>query len=410
MKFPFMVRAIIATLWLQISVATAWLSLPALAPQIAMGTGIPALRIVEASGLLFVGAIIPTLAVSPIIARLGPIRIFQLGTLLAAAGVLVVEIGRPWAVILGAIIIGAGYGPGTPSASAVLACHTNPQMRSLVFSIKQSGVPIGGFLAGLTLPGIAIAIGWHWAISAVAMFCVLSALWIGMWRRELDRDLIDPEIRIQPRELIRSLHLLPTLRLHPDLPRITFHSFAAASFQSGIVAILTTFLVQDGGITGLQAGLIFSLTNIAGAIGRIGFGLLADRIISPQALLAALPLPALASILTLVIFGSALPFFAIMLLGILFGLTGAGWNGVLIGEIASLAPSGAVSRVSASSLPFMFAGYLVGPVITGGLVELFNSYLLGVLPTGVMMLWCSCWYLIKCHLITIHTSTSESPT
>ncbi|WP_417276298.1 hypothetical protein [Castellaniella sp.] len=49
---------------------------------------------------------------------------------------------------VGALLIGLGYGPITPA-----------HRMSFVFSIKQTGVPLGGVLAGLVVPGLAQWIG-----------------------------------------------------------------------------------------------------------------------------------------------------------------------------------------------------------------------------------------------------------
>ena len=48
--------------------------------------------------------------------------------------------------------------------------------RSLLMSIKQVGVTIGGFIAGVTMPTIAHAVGWRLALLAPAAACSAVAL------------------------------------------------------------------------------------------------------------------------------------------------------------------------------------------------------------------------------------------
>jgi len=43
---------------------------------------------------------------------------------------------------------------------------------SLVFSIKQTGVPAGGMLAGALVPGLLLLAGWQGALLAVAAACL----------------------------------------------------------------------------------------------------------------------------------------------------------------------------------------------------------------------------------------------
>ena len=63
------------------------------------------------------------------------------------------SIPNPYIICLGALIIGLGYGPITPASSAILNEVTPNRIRALIFfSIKQSGVPIGGAIAGILVP------------------------------------------------------------------------------------------------------------------------------------------------------------------------------------------------------------------------------------------------------------------
>ena len=64
--------------------------------------------------------------------------------------------GAPALFVVGAILLGAGYGPVTPASSHILARSTPPQRLSLVFSLKQTGVPLGGALAG----AVVARVGW----------------------------------------------------------------------------------------------------------------------------------------------------------------------------------------------------------------------------------------------------------
>ena len=58
----------------------------------------------------------------------------------------------------------------------ILANSVPQNLRGLIFSIKQSGVPLGGAAAGLLVPGLVVAFGWQKAAVIVAcMGIVLMA-------------------------------------------------------------------------------------------------------------------------------------------------------------------------------------------------------------------------------------------
>ena len=78
----------------------------------------------------------------------------MLGTQIAGAATLAtVPVLAPE---IAAVLVGVGYGPNTPSSSQVLSQVVPERRRAFAFSIKQSGAPIGGVLAGLLLPFLVV--------------------------------------------------------------------------------------------------------------------------------------------------------------------------------------------------------------------------------------------------------------
>src|SRR5690606_11403067 len=108
--------------------------------------------------------------------------------LLCGAGVAICTIESPVAMAIGAVMVGMGYGPITPASSHLLVKSTPAHRMSLVFSIKQTGVPLGGVLAGVIVPSLAAAASWQWAFIAVAAANILCAIAIQPLCAALDAD------------------------------------------------------------------------------------------------------------------------------------------------------------------------------------------------------------------------------
>ena len=87
-------------------------------------------------------------------AGIGPMRMSQSACCCAAAGMALMATANVAWSSLGALVIGLGYGQVTPSSSAILAERAPPHLRAFIFSLKQTGVPIGGALAGALLPAL----------------------------------------------------------------------------------------------------------------------------------------------------------------------------------------------------------------------------------------------------------------
>ena len=377
--------ALVSMLWLQIANAITWMTLPVLAPQMAPLAGVEPSTIGHLVGVMFAGALLPTLVAGAVIPLIGPVRMSQLTITLSAAGLLIAATGNVWALLIAALLIGAGYGPGAPLSSVVLAHHTKPEWRGLVFSVRQSGIPLGGLLAGLTLPVVALALGPREAVMVAAAVAFISALMVESVRKKLDaplRSANGPKLGA----LLRNISMRQALRAHPDLPRVTYGGFAAATVQGSVFALLVTFLVDRAGLDLITAGLVFSGMHLSGFVARIAFGYVSDRFFRPQLLLASLAAVGAATLLIMLLVAGTVTFRVVIALAAVVGATVSGWNGVMMAELVRLSPPGLVASVSASAVTCIYLGYMIGPVVTSGLVGLSGSYLLGFAPVITALL------------------------
>ena len=379
------IAALVSMLWLQIANAITWMTLPVLAPQMAPLAGIEPSAMGHLTGIMFAGALMPTLVAGAVIPLIGPVRMSQLTTTLGAAGLLLAATGNVWALIVAAVLIGAGYGPGGPLSSVVLAHHTKPEWRGLVFSVRQSGIPLGGFLAGIALPVFALALGTREAVIVAAMAGFLSALMVEPVRNRLDaplRSAHGPKLSA----LLRNISISRALRVHPDLPRVTYGGFAAATVQGSVFALLVTFLVERAGLDLITAGMVFSGMHLSGFVARIAFGYASDQFFRPQLLLASLAAVGVTALLIMLVVADTASIRVVITLAAVIGATVSGWNGVMMAELARLSPPGLVASVSASAVTCIYLGYMIGPVLTSGLVGLSGSYLLGFAPVMIALL------------------------
>lgn len=142
----------IATTAVQALVSMAALTPPVFATVATEDVGLPESFIGYYTSLVYFGAMLTTLVSGGAISRFGAMRVSQGCLLLCFAGLAAVAAMQPGLLVLmgviGALVLGLGYGPVTPASSHILARTTRPERRGVVFSIKQTGVPIGGMLAG----------------------------------------------------------------------------------------------------------------------------------------------------------------------------------------------------------------------------------------------------------------------
>lgn len=374
---------LVITLAIQAMVSWALLALPVMAPVVAQSLQVSVAYVGLYVALAYVGAIVASLGAGAAIVRLGAIRVSQLGLLVCAAGLALAGVGHVAGAAAGALLIGLGYGPITPASSHLLALTTPAHRMSLVFSIKQTGVPLGGVFAGLFVPSLMIWLGWQPTMWLVAALCVLFAVLSQFLRVRLDVDR-RPGAPVAWGNFLEPLQLVLSHRI---LAMLAACSFVFSITQMSLVTYLVTFLHASLGWTLVAAGLALSLSQAAGVGGRVFWGFVADKFLGPQRMLTALAaLMAIGSAATATLSAQS-PAWMLWPILIVFGASAIGWNGVYLAEVARQAPPGKASLATGGTLSFTFLGVVIGPPLFGALSDALQSYRAGyaalVLPAAL---------------------------
>jgi len=354
------------TMLLQTVSSLIFLTAPVLGPELAAAAGFDGSRIGIYSALVFAGAMPVSLICGGLIARYGALRVMQVGMLVSCVALLGALPALTWLLFVSAVLVGMGYGPNTPGASHVLARVTAPRDRPLVFSIKQSGAPLGGFLAGLLLPAVVALAGWRVALLVTVLLGIAAVFAVQPLRARADDDR-RPDRRLSVRGSWAQLRLLAT---SADMRRLTLASFTYASVQICLFSFLVTYLVDAGGMTLVAAGAVFSAMQLSGVVARILWGWVADRLVPARWVLAGLGLASALCMAGIGWAGSGWSYGAVVLLAAAAGATVSGWNGVFLAEVARAAPPGQVSTATGGTVFFTYFGLVVGPAVFSLVVAL----------------------------------------
>ena len=357
------------TIMVQANASFAVLVLAAIAPEVGHALGVPASLIGFQISLVFGGAAASSLFAGGLVSRCGACRSSQFSMLLVAAGCALATVPTLGTLILASLVIGFGYGMTNPSAATLLIRFAPPHRRNLIFSIKQTGVPLGGVMAGLIAPPVALAFGWQAAPAMVAGFALLMAAALETVRRSWDKEReAGAPADEGPFEGLRLVWRMAPLRW------LSSGCFCFSFTQLCLVGFLVTMLVEEVGFTLLEAGFALSLTQVMGVAGRVIWGWVADRVGDGLGVLAALGLLMALSAGFSMTLGPAWPPNAVLLAFALFGATAIGWNGIYTAEIARLSPPGTVAMATGGSLSVIFAGVIVGPSVFAALYAGLGSY------------------------------------
>jgi MFS family permease len=393
MKYlPLWASALGVTTLMQMTSAFLASAMIVVGPTITKAAGVAPEHIGDLSSAAAFGTMLFLAGGAPLLDRFGPVRLLQLGTLLAALALGLALIGWWPGMMAAALLVGVGYGPSPPAGSDILQRHAPTGRRSLIFSIKQAAVPLGGALVGLLVPPVAVIYGWRCGLTAAAVAAAATTLLVQPFRMLLDgpRDRDD----VVPLASVLSVATLTfpfrALRLAPALPRLTFIGFALATAQGCMLGFYVTYLVADIGTTLTAAGVAFAMMQGAGVAGRILIGWLADRIGSAMRMLTWLAAGSTAAVTLVASTAPGWPWWAVLSSAGIAGLAATSWNGVYLAELAHVAPPGKIGEATAGASLLTFVGYVLGPAAFAMVVDHTGSYrmafgLAALLPASALI-------------------------
>lgn len=348
---------------IQVVISWAVFAPPVLARQALPEMGIDPSWIGLQTTTVFVAAMISSNLSGSLVSRINPMRVNQVLVLFAAGGIALIATGTLPAAIAGSILVGMGLGPGTPASSHVLAQVTPRQLQPLIFSIKQTGVPVGGALAGFVGPPLMVLWDWQSALLVVSAAGVAVVCMTEFWVRGYAR-FADPA-SARKVELIAPLRILVS---NLPLRWMMMGVLPMLAAQYALTTFIVLYLQDEIGLSVVTAGAILAIAQASGGVGRIVFGAVATRLLSPLSTLLMLSaFASLAAFLTAAMTASW-PLALVYGLGVLFGASAVGWNGVYISEVARQAPPGEVGRATGAVGFVIFGGVVTGPLVFSTIV------------------------------------------
>jgi MFS family permease len=313
--------------------------------------------------------------------RIGAGRCVAIGgslSLLATTGVALLGTRLVHLVIL-LSLAGVANAIVQPGASLVLAQVVPVYHQGLAFGVNQVSPPLAAMLAGVTVPTVALTVGWRWAFVAPL---VLGAVVWGAWPRGLADNRDAPTGSGRP----------PRIAGHPELLVLT----AATTLGSTATQALVAFFVESavvGGMSPGHAGWLLGAGSVGGVAARLVCGWLADRRggdrLSDVAILMAVGSVGLLGLATQA--GALLPAATALAFA-----AGWGWNGLLSYAVVRRNPANPALALGVATTG-VFIGGVLGP-LGFGLLARQASYSLAWSATAVALLLAGCLVLLAVRL------------
>jgi MFS family permease len=262
-------------------------------------------------------------------------------------------------LLVGALAGAFSQASANPATNKLIAEDLPAGERGVITGIKQSGVQVGIFLGGITVPSLAIALGWRGAYLMVAVLPLVFAL-AALWVVPSAPDTSSDRRRRQHSRLPAAIWWLAGYGL-------------LMGFSGSVTYLIPLFTEEALGMSPIWGGIAAAVIALVAVSGRILWSGYAER--SGAFRGSLLTMAALSLIAAgLFVASSELAAWLLWPAAVAIAVGSGSWNSV--GMVAVMVEAGvaATGRASGIVLFGFLAGLGIGPPVFGAIVDRTGSY------------------------------------
>jgi MFS transporter, ACS family, hexuronate transporter len=323
------------------------------------------------SSAIWGGMLLAMLPVGLLIDRHGERRLIVAGVTAMALLVLWATQLRAFVLLLILFLLASiGAASSAPGGSKAIAAWFPSSRRGGAMGIRQTGVTIGGLAAAFLLPPVAVRFGWEAALGLGAGVALLTVLLFALFYRELseqdDEGATDDSYppRVPVGSIVRDRGFLAT----------TGYAFVLMGVQGSAASYLALSLHEEVGLSIVAAGAFLAVFQVGGIAGRIGWGVVSDKIGRRGPVMLLVGLVAMGSCLAMASVGEGTVIPLVAALAFLLGLSAMGWNGLYLTLLSESVPMHAAATAMGASLTIAFVGMFLASPLFGLVADLTGSY------------------------------------
>ena len=338
----------------------------AIGPALSHSLGLARAELGLLTSAIWGGMLIGMLPFGILVDRYGERSMLMIGGALLAGFLFLASRASTFEPLFLALVPAAvGASAASPGGTRALAAWFEPHQRGTAIGIRQTGVTAAGVLAAVILPPIAVAFGWRAAFLTVAGLALLGIAAFVVFYREPPVESRAARARLDLRSLVRN----------PVWVAATAYGWVFMGALGCVVAYLAVSLNQDAGLSPVRAGLLLAVLQVGGIAGRLGFGLLSDRLGSRGVVMALSGSLAVFACLAMARFGhGSAGTAALATIAFVLGLSCLGWNALYITLSAEAVPVQNAATAVGAGTTVTFIGMFAVPPVFGLVADHAGSY------------------------------------
>jgi len=328
-------------------------SIPPLIPLMKKELGLNHTQVGMLSGSFFLGVALNSVIAGWAIDLLGVRKMILLGTILLSGSLLAAACLPLYAAMLVLFVAaGIGYCVVTPSTNKAVMYWFSERLRATVMGFKQTGINAGGFLAGIVLPPLALAFNWRWALLAAGLIVAGTLSFIlFLFKKNASGALFIP--------IGQWFEKFKQVIYERNILLLSVEAFFRVGAQMAFFTYLVLFLQKALNLNLIVSSFLFAVAQGSGALGRIVWGVISDKIFGGRRKSVYLLIGLIAAVIFFLmgLLNPKTPLGVVFVTVICLGFTAAGHQGVgltIMGESVGVELTGTATGLG-QSLSFLGA-------------------------------------------------------
>lgn len=314
--------------------------------------------------------------------------------IIALSMFLIANASHFWIVYLGCLWMGIGSGGANIPSLGLVAQWFRSEQRGAAMGLATGGIGLGIVLSGLLVPQIVTGSadeGWRmsWIVLSAAVFIVaiMNLLFLKNHPSEVGLQPIGE----RPASTMKTIHTVDTHQAAPNMDKVytnkTIWMLGIIYFLWGFSYLvfstfLVDFLMSDKGFDEHRAGQFFAAAGFTSIVSGWLWGYLSDR----WGRLFALSALYFSQFILLVLFCVSHLTSLLFLETILYGAVLFGVPTVMVASVSDFVGAKSTPIAMGFITLFFGAGQFVSPVVTGYILDSFNSYIIAFLVSACILL------------------------
>ncbi|SFE55883.1 MFS transporter [Alteribacillus iranensis] len=340
---------------------------------------------------LFLGQIAASIPSGLLVDRIGSRALLLQLSLCLGLSFIVATMTSSFILLLLILVIGGiGYGSMHPTSNLGILHWFETRSRGTAMGIKQMGVTAGSALAAIILVPLAASFGWRPVVFGASL--LLVAIGLVSFLRFQDGPGFKKTKKGEKKETGKAFLKMTKNR---TLLALSSGAIGLTIAQTSLNTYVIIYANQVLGISIALAAALLVIAEVGGSIGRIGWGMISDRLFNGNRMIILMMTALISSIaaVCIALFKPGVPFLFLAIVIFFFGLGCSGFNGLWMNAATEIVPPKQAGLSSGFSLSVGSWGMVIGPPLFGFIVDMTGSFTLGWYILAVILILTAMLYL-----------------